>query len=223
MIAASLAAAAALALPTTALASTAQIGSTGWSTPICTMLRGPIDSVQATSSGNAYAMPSGGSITSWSVAAGADAGPVGLEVWRETAPQTFALVATSSAEPLEINATNKFDLGPTSVFGPTIPVEAGDLIGLRIEGDFACWRATTDPSDTVWLNFATQSLTTVLSSMQLNVAATVDVTANLPTSADQCKNGGWKTLTDNAGTSFKNQGDCVSFVATGGSNTAAGS
>jgi hypothetical protein len=36
-----------------------------------------------------------------------------------------------------------------------------------------------------------------------------------PTSKDQCKNGGWKTFTNPA---FKNQGDCVSFVATGGKN-----
>jgi hypothetical protein len=35
----------------------------------------------------------------------------------------------------------------------------------------------------------------------------------LPTTKDQCKNGGWK----NFGV-FKNQGDCVSFVATGGKN-----
>ena len=33
-----------------------------------------------------------------------------------------------------------------------------------------------------------------------------------PTSKDQCKNGGWR----NFGSTFKNQGQCVSFVATGG-------
>jgi hypothetical protein len=33
----------------------------------------------------------------------------------------------------------------------------------------------------------------------------------LPTSKDQCKNGGWRTFPG-----FKSQGDCVSFVATGG-------
>jgi hypothetical protein len=32
-----------------------------------------------------------------------------------------------------------------------------------------------------------------------------------PTSKDQCKNGGWRNFPG-----FKNQGDCVSFVATGG-------
>ena len=35
----------------------------------------------------------------------------------------------------------------------------------------------------------------------------------LPAFKDQCKNGGWKTFAV-----FKNQGDCVSFVATGGKN-----
>jgi len=46
--------------------------------------------------------------------------------------------------------------------------------------------------------------------------------ANPPTSTAQCKNGGWQNYTDANGTSFKNQGDCVSYVATGGSNLAAG-
>ncbi len=35
----------------------------------------------------------------------------------------------------------------------------------------------------------------------------------LPTSKDQCKNNGWRNFPG-----FKNQGDCVSFVATGGKN-----
>jgi len=36
-----------------------------------------------------------------------------------------------------------------------------------------------------------------------------------PTSADECKNGGWQNYSN---PTFKNQGDCVSFVATGGKN-----
>jgi hypothetical protein len=39
----------------------------------------------------------------------------------------------------------------------------------------------------------------------------------LPTSKDQCKNGGWRTYGV-----FKNQGNCVSYVATGGRNGPAG-
>ena len=39
-----------------------------------------------------------------------------------------------------------------------------------------------------------------------------------PTSKSQCTHGGWKSF----GTMFKNQGDCVSFVATGDKNPASG-
>jgi hypothetical protein len=42
---------------------------------------------------------------------------------------------------------------------------------------------------------------------------TVADTKPLPTVKDQCKNGGWKTFGI-----FKNQGDCVSFVASGDKN-----
>lgn len=38
-----------------------------------------------------------------------------------------------------------------------------------------------------------------------------------PTDKDQCKNGGWQQVSNN-GTAFKNQGDCVSFVASKGKN-----
>ena len=43
--------------------------------------------------------------------------------------------------------------------------------------------------------------------------AVASVAARLPTSKEQCKKGGWRTFGV-----FKNQGDCVSFVATGGGN-----
>ena len=43
-----------------------------------------------------------------------------------------------------------------------------------------------------------------------------------PSSKSDCKKGGWESLTDAAGTPFKNQGDCVSYVATGGRNPADG-
>jgi hypothetical protein len=42
------------------------------------------------------------------------------------------------------------------------------------------------------------------------------------TAAEQCKNGGWQNVKDSSGASFKNQGDCVSFVASKGKNKAAG-
>jgi hypothetical protein len=39
-----------------------------------------------------------------------------------------------------------------------------------------------------------------------------------PTSKDQCKNAGWRSF----GSVFRNQGDCVSYVATGGKNQPSG-
>jgi hypothetical protein len=41
-----------------------------------------------------------------------------------------------------------------------------------------------------------------------------------PTTKDECKKNGWKAF--NGRYTFKNQGDCVSFVATGGGNPPAG-
>ncbi len=41
-------------------------------------------------------------------------------------------------------------------------------------------------------------------------------TPEKPTTKDQCKNGGWQSF--NGSYTFKNQGDCVSYVATGGKN-----
>ena len=50
----------------------------------------------------------------------------------------------------------------------------------------------------------------------------VSVTAALPESLEECKNGDWRRYVDDGGAPFKNQGDCVSFVATEGSNPADG-
>lgn len=46
------------------------------------------------------------------------------------------------------------------------------------------------------------------------------VSTLLPTSKDECKNGGWSTFVNviTGQKIFKNQGDCVSFVATNGKN-----
>ena len=48
----------------------------------------------------------------------------------------------------------------------------------------------------------------------------VAVTETVPTQSD-CKQGGWQTMIDGVGNHFKNQGDCVSYFATGGKNLGA--
>jgi hypothetical protein len=69
--------------------------------------------------------------------------------------------------------------------------------------------ATPVRSDTITASYGGDDLHTGSSG-----SAQVTVTS-LPTSKDQCKNGGWQQYGV-----FKNQGDCVSFVATGGNNAA---
>jgi hypothetical protein len=34
----------------------------------------------------------------------------------------------------------------------------------------------------------------------------------IPTSKDDCKHGGWRSFTDDEGTPFRNQGECIRFV-----------
>jgi hypothetical protein len=63
------------------------------------------------------------------------------------------------------------------------------------------------PNDVVYTSFDT------VTSGEL----TVHDAAATPTSKDKCKNGGWRNFPG-----FKNQGDCVSFVATKGKNPLAG-
>ena len=50
----------------------------------------------------------------------------------------------------------------------------------------------------------------------ITVTPMVDVTLQQPGTTGACKNGGWQTLVDDNGNTFKNQGQCVAFVASGG-------
>ena len=70
--------------------------------------------------------------------------------------------------------------------------------------------------DSGWA-FADGEQTNLVDNVVINdVTYTFTVT---PKAMDECKNGGWETFTELA---FKNQGDCVSYVATGGRNAPAG-
>ena len=48
-----------------------------------------------------------------------------------------------------------------------------------------------------------------------NIDGTLYTYDEQPANQDQCKNGGWQTLTHPDGTPFKNQGDCIQFANTG--------
>lgn len=55
-----------------------------------------------------------------------------------------------------------------------------------------------------------------------DVQLTSEVLATPPSTRDACKKGGWVSFTDDEGTPFRNQGDCVSYVVTAGTNKANG-
>jgi len=227
LVSLSLAAAAALVAPGAALADAtigqaAGIGGCGFN--------GGTDTVQTDSTGVSYTLPGAGSITSWSTLAAApgtfDVDPtLRFELWRPNAGSTYALVGVGEAQTVPQD-------GATHAFALAQPIQgqAGDLLGLWFSGPAMCAQFTG-----VWTNIyasaadsaPTQGQLTTLdvtrTGWQLNVAANFAAGPSfvVPTSADQCKDRGWGELTDDTGTPFKNQGDCVSFVATGGKNPAA--
>ncbi len=45
------------------------------------------------------------------------------------------------------------------------------------------------------------------------ITATLVLSPHTPQFKAECKNGGWRTLANDRGQAFRNQGQCVSFVA----------
>jgi choice-of-anchor C domain-containing protein len=69
---------------------------------------------------------------------------------------------------------------------------------------------------------STQTPISFMSTTEGGYGAVIDnvvITETLKTGAD-CKKGGWQTMKDSLDHSFRNQGDCVSFYATGEKNLA---
>ncbi len=73
--------------------------------------------------------------------------------------------------------------------------DSSDVIGVTVGGNRYGWFATNEFSFLAIDN------------------SRLDVPVGPPTSADQCKKGGWEQF--NTPRTFKNQGDCVSFVRNG--------
>ncbi|MHB8588959.1 MAG: hypothetical protein ACYDA0_08920 [Candidatus Dormibacteraceae bacterium] len=147
------------------------------------------DTVQVSWSSGSYAVPAGGGvITSWSTQAGPLTGPVGLQLWRATTtPQTYQLVGASPLVTLVPWTLN------TTTLATPIPVQAGDLLGLRIEGRADCGQYTSSVTDT-WGSLLTSNPAvgatdtfTYSTFFQVDVAATVDAAVTpLPPPSSGC-------------------------------------
>jgi len=75
----------------------------------------------------------------------------------------------------------------------------------------------TATSATTTLTFTSTTANSVYGPALDNVVVVEATTAQAKAA---CKKGGWKTMVDANGKAFKNQGDCVSYYATGGKNPA---
>jgi hypothetical protein len=107
-------------------------------------------------------------------------------------------------------------------YSVSIPVQAGDVIGVYVVED---WQGLLDVGSGLTSASAPIPEPVVGETVTLGndapFSVTIDESATLvtaPTSKAQCTHGGWKNFPQ-----FKSQGDCVSFVATGGKNPPSGS
>jgi choice-of-anchor C domain-containing protein len=125
---------------------------------------------------------------------------------------SFALSGNPAGPPtvktLQVSATG----GTTGLYMYDLTVNANDLTDMK-------WSTQT-------YSFVATSATTTLTFTSTTAGAfgpaldDVVVTADA-LEKDDCKQGGWESIVDTAGNSFKNQGDCVSFFATQGKNLGA--
>jgi hypothetical protein len=100
--------------------------------------------------------------------------------------------------------------GNTAVFG--VDFAAGVFEGVFEAVDGSVDTLRTRPVDRVGPASCSEAVDGVPATVIRGDIVVTDAPP-LPTSKDQCKNGGWRTYGV-----FENQGDCVSFVATGGKN-----
>jgi hypothetical protein len=112
--------------------------------------------------------------------------------------QTFFLGCASGTHTDLGNGWTHVELGPTDFAAAGIPA-TGTLDDLLIIFD--------EGTDTPATGLIGTPGTVTIDNVSVNGDVVGDSTK--PTSMDQCKNGGWMTFQD---PSFKNQGQCVSFV-----------
>jgi hypothetical protein len=201
IVASSLALIAMVLSPHPAFAATV-IGSATGSVPC----QAQFDVVQMTSAVS-YAIPAGGgTITSWSTLADAtNTGPVGLEVWRPTTTQfTYLLVGLSPLMTLTPSILNTFNLAAP------IAVQAGDLLGMRIEGAAACGQQV--PGTTYGYHLGATPAVGVVTqfgfsnSFQLDVEATLGTVTPPPPPPPGCDSSG-NSNNDSSGNSNSDSQD----------------
>jgi hypothetical protein len=115
--------------------------------------------------------------------------------------------------------TQTYGANPTNIDGPynslniAIPNGQAVAVGADDSADTVFWNSTYN-GRTAGFHISTGQ--TPNGTVAMQITATAPTTVNLPTSKDACKGSGWKSFTDSNGNLFKNQGQCVSYVASNG-------
>jgi hypothetical protein len=216
-------------LPTTVVIAAGQPSATVTVTPINDAVSEPPETVILTIAANAlYAVgsPSAATVT----IADNDPPVVGINATDDSAAEagsatgTFTITRSGDLTgPLTVNytisgsATNGTDYASLS---GSVTIGAGVASATVVVTPVD--DAADETNETVILTLAAGAGHTIGSSNSDTVTIAdndgpTPVPGTMPTSKDQCKNGGWQTFGV-----FKNQGDCVSWVATGGKNPPAG-
>jgi len=144
---------------------------------------------------------------------GADAGTIS-QTFATTIGNTYTVSFALSGNPAGPPTVKTLDVSATggAVASYTYDASANVLPNIN-------WSSAT-------YSFLATSATTTLSFISTTSTPfgpaidNVVVTETVPVKND-CKQGGWQTMIDGAGNHFKNQGDCVSYFATGGKNPGA--
>lgn len=152
-----------------------------------------------------------------------------LTVTRENVTRTVSY--TLAGAPAELNALQVFTrdsaAGSTTTLADiTVTTAAGSVVVGTAAGNGVTSRATgLDLADgftmTAILRIGAEGARARNENQKVDVLFGT-VAPPTPETKEDCKKDGWMNHTDDKGTPFANQGDCVSWVATGGENPAAG-
>jgi hypothetical protein len=182
-----------------------------------------VTKLDATGSGLVYSTYLGGS---------GDAGDAGRDIAVDAAGSAYVSGVTSSTDfPTTAGAvqttygghffdafvTKLSSTGSALVYSTYLGGNFDDFLG-DIAVDSAGSAYVTGSTDSTNFPTTAGAVQTTTAGRSDALVAKIEFGVPLPTSVDQCKNGGWKTFGV-----FKNQGDCVSFVASKGRNPSSGS
>jgi hypothetical protein len=164
-----------------------------------------------------YVVPAGGgtivSLNTQAANGCSDVGEYNLHVLRPLGGDQYRVLGETG------HKTDPCD-GQLHSYPVTIPVQAGDILGVYVISD---WEGALSGGSRVFARTSEPAVGSIVTMLPRITPVTLDVSAALttePQRANDCKNGGWKNFTDANGNSFKNQGDCVSYVASKGKNPA---